>query len=220
MPTQQQATAGQAVYTPRMLRLYDLIVLEVSNRFIWKCPTPRLLQLYNDNITSNHLDVGVGTGYYLDQCRFPTDQPQITLLDMNPNCLQAAATRISRYQPRSRESNLFEPLNLGEAKFTSIGLNYVLHCLPGTMQDKLGAVKHLADLLLPGGVLFGSTLLQGGVTRSWPARQLMRFYNRKQIFTNTADDLTTLEEGFSAIFDSYDIEVVGCAALMRGYRAG
>ncbi|MBI2477144.1 MAG: class I SAM-dependent methyltransferase [Planctomycetia bacterium] len=170
-PTREQAAAGQAVYTPRMLRLYDLLVLGVSNRFIWKCPTARLLQLYNDNVSNNHLDVGVGTGYYLDRCRFPSDQPRITLLDMNPNCLRAAADRISRYSPTCVEGNLFEPLNLSDAKFDSIGLNYVLHCLPGNMQDKLVAVKHLADLLAPGGVLFGSTLLHGGVSKNGAARR-------------------------------------------------
>jgi len=217
-PTQDQAAAGQSVYTPRMLRLYDLLVLGVSNRFIWKCPTPKLLQLYNDNISSNHLDVGVGTGYYLDRCRFPGDQPRITLLDMNPNCLQATATRIARYSPTRREANIFEPLDFGDTKFDSIGLNYVLHCLPGTMREKLVAVKHLAELLNPGGVLFGSTLLHGGVSRGWPARRLMDLYNRKQIFSNTGDALETLERGLAEVFDSYEIEVVGCAALLRGYK--
>jgi SAM-dependent methyltransferase len=215
-PTREQATAGQAVYTPRMLRLYDLLVLGVSNRFIWNCPTARLLQLYNDNISDNHLDVGVGTGYYLDRCRFPSDRPRITLLDMNPNCLQATAARISRYSPVCRQANIFEPLDFGDAKFGSIGLNYVLHCLPGTLQDKLVAVSHLADLLTPGGVLFGSTLLSGGVSRGWPARRLMEFYNRKEIFSNTGDDLATLEQGLAELFGAYDIEVVGCAALLRG----
>ncbi|MCB9938467.1 MAG: class I SAM-dependent methyltransferase [Planctomycetaceae bacterium] len=197
-----------------MLRLYDLIVLGVSNRFIWKCPTSRLLRLYNDNVSANHLDVGVGTGYYLDRCRFPIEQPQITLLDMNANCLQAAAARISRYSPTCYEGNIFEPLNLNGAKFDSISLNYVLHCLPGTMPDKLVAVKRLAELLTPGGVLFGSTLLYGGVPRSWPARRLMDFYNRKQIFTNVDDDLNTLQAGCAAIFETSEIEAVGCAALM------
>jgi ubiquinone/menaquinone biosynthesis C-methylase UbiE len=217
-PTAEQAAAGQAVYTPRMLRLYDLIVLGVSNRLIWKCPTPRLLRLYNENVSDNHLDVGVGTGYYLDRCRFPSDRPRITLLDMNRNCLQAAASRIARYSPSCHEANIFEPLKIGGEKFDSIGLNYVLHCLPGTMRDKLVAVKHLADWLNPGGVLFGATLLHGGVSRGWPARRLMHVYNRKRIFSNAEDDLAALEKGLSEIFDSHEVEVVGCAALMRGSK--
>ena len=53
--------AGQAVYTPWTLDLYDLVVLGLSNRLIWKCPTQRLLDLYNENVSDRHLDVGVGT---------------------------------------------------------------------------------------------------------------------------------------------------------------
>ncbi|MGJ0512633.1 hypothetical protein [Methylocystis sp.] len=44
MPTTtEQIHAGQAVYTPNMLAIYDVLVLGLSNRWIWKCPTPRLL---------------------------------------------------------------------------------------------------------------------------------------------------------------------------------
>ena len=84
-PTIDQAEAGQAIYTPRTLRLYDPLVLGISTHWIWKCPTAELLAFYNDHITANHLDVGVGTGYYLDRCRFPTDSPRVALLDMNVN---------------------------------------------------------------------------------------------------------------------------------------
>ncbi len=37
----QDVVAGQAVYTKAILAMYDLLVLGVSNPFIWKCPTPR-----------------------------------------------------------------------------------------------------------------------------------------------------------------------------------
>ena len=57
--------AGQAVYSPRVLRTYDLFVLGLSNRLIWKCPTKKLLAFYNEHVSGNHLDVGVGTGYFL-----------------------------------------------------------------------------------------------------------------------------------------------------------
>lgn len=75
--TAEQVTAGQAVYTKRTLALYDILVLGISNRLIWKCPTARLVDHYNTHLTANHLDVGVGTGYFLDRCRFPSATPQI-----------------------------------------------------------------------------------------------------------------------------------------------
>lgn len=68
----ERAVAGQAVYTKRVLHVYDLFVLGFSNRFVWRCPTPALLAHYDRHVTANHLDVGVGTGYFLDRCHFPS----------------------------------------------------------------------------------------------------------------------------------------------------
>src|SRR5262249_7044284 len=68
----EQVAAGHAVYTKRMLTVYDFVVLVISNRLIWKCPSRRILELYNRHVTGNHLHVGVGTGYFLARCRFPS----------------------------------------------------------------------------------------------------------------------------------------------------
>jgi hypothetical protein len=73
----EQVAAGHAVYTKRMLGIYDFLVLGLSNRLIWRCPTQRLIEHYNRHVTSNHLDVGVGTGYFLDRCRFPSAAPRV-----------------------------------------------------------------------------------------------------------------------------------------------
>jgi len=212
-PTREQVEAGQAVYSQQTLRIYDLLVLGISNRWLWKCPTRELLAIYDQNVSSNHLDVGVGTGYFLDHCRFPTASPRVALLDMNANCLAAAAARIERYSPEQFTANILEPLQIKATKFDSIGLNYVLHCLPGTMQEKSVALDHLKKLLNPGGVLFGSTLLQGGLRRSWAARRLMNFYNRRHIFSNTADDVAGLEQVLGERFAAVDLHVIGCAAM-------
>ncbi len=40
--TREQIEAGQAVYTKRTLALYDMVVLGISNHFIWKCPTRQI----------------------------------------------------------------------------------------------------------------------------------------------------------------------------------
>lgn len=64
--TSDMTHAGQAVYSSINLKLYDLIVLGISNRFIWRCPTRDILALYDTHVTDDHLDVGVGTGWYLE----------------------------------------------------------------------------------------------------------------------------------------------------------
>jgi hypothetical protein len=209
----EEVDAGQAVYTPGVLRLYDLLVLGLSNRFIWKCPTPRLLAHYDAHVSGNHLDVGVGTGYFLDRCRFPVAEPRVALMDLNENALRFAARRIARYAPKTYRRNVLEPIPFDAEPFDSIGVNYLLHCLPGAIIEKAVVFDHLKPLMREGTVLFGSTLLQGGVDRSAAARRLMAFYNGKGVFSNERDDLDGLRSALEARFRDVSIEVMGCAAL-------
>jgi len=211
--TNAQIHAGQAVYTPKMLAIYDVLVLGLSNRWIWKCPTPRLLAHYDRHISGNHLDVGVGTGYFLDRCHFPTPTPRIALMDLNRDALRFSARRIARYQPEIYVRNVLETIDFDGAKFDSLGVNYLLHCLPGDMATKARAFDFLSPLMNPGAVVFGSTLLQDGVERSFAAQRLMAFYNSKGVFSNTQDDLATLTRELEKRFDAVSVETVGCAAL-------
>ena len=79
---------GAAVYSRPVLAIYDLFVLRFTNTFVWKCPSSHILEFYDHNVSDKHLDVGVGTGYFLDRCRFPSTTPQIALMDLNENSLQ------------------------------------------------------------------------------------------------------------------------------------
>ncbi|GAB3345788.1 class I SAM-dependent methyltransferase [Lysobacter tyrosinilyticus] len=208
-----EVEAGQAIYTKRTLGLYDFVVHGVSNRFLWKCPTQRLEQLYNDHVSANHLDVGVGTGLFLDRCRFPSPSPRVALMDLNADTLQYAAHRIARYRPESYRRNVLEPIALDAPKFDSVGLCYLLHCVPGSIAEKAVVFDHLKALMNPGAVLFGATLLQGGVTRNLGAQRLMEAYNRKGVFCNREDDLEGLRRALAQRFSEVSVEVVGCAAL-------
>jgi Methyltransferase domain len=208
--------AGQAIYTPRTLQLYDLIVLGISNKFIWQCPTQRLVDLYNSNITGNHLDVGVGTGYFLDRCQFPSSTPRIALMDINTNALEFAARRLVRYQPGRYCQNVLEFITLNVKKFDSVGINYLLHCLPGSIESKAIAFDYLQTMMNPNAVIFGSTLLQGNVSRNWLAKSLMGVYNSKGIFSNQDDDLEGLVRSLNNRFRDVSIQVVGCVALFSG----
>lgn len=214
--TQDQVEAGQAVYSKGLLAVYDLGVLGFSNQFVWKCPSRRMLVLYNQHVSANHLDVGVGTGYFLDHCRFPSETPRLALLDLNPNCLDAASRRVARYKPEVHRANVLEPIEDNIPRFESVGMNYLLHCLPGTIRSKAVVFKHLKALLTPRGILFGSTLLMGGVERNWLARRLMARYNAYRVFTNTHDDLEGLRWALSQHLSDISVEVVGCAALFSG----
>jgi len=214
--TAEPVEAGQTVYTKRTLAAYDFVVLGLSNRFLWKCPTQRLLDHYNQYVTTNHLDVGVGTGYFLDRCRFSSPTPRIALMDLNCDALDFASQRIARYAPETYRRNVLEPISMDGGKFDSVGINYLLHCVPGSIESKSVVFDHLMALMNPNAVLFGSTLLQGGVPRTWLAKRLMDAYNKRGIFSNEGDDLDGLKRAFGGRLRDISVEVGGCAALFAG----
>lgn len=185
----------------------------ISNRFIWKCPTRYLLDHFNHHVTANHLDVGVGTGYFLDHAQFPSQAPRLALLDLNSTCLELTAKRVTRYAPISYQANILEPLNLETSTFDSISLNYVLHCLPGTLELKTNAFDHLKNMLNPGGVVFGGTLLMESTQRNWKATKLMRAYNAKGIFSNAEDREEELREVLTSRFSDVALTRQEYAAL-------
>jgi ubiquinone/menaquinone biosynthesis C-methylase UbiE len=205
--------AGQAVYSPAVLAIYDMYVLGFSNRFIWKCKTEFLLQNYNKNISGNHLEIGVGTGFLLDRCRFPVAAPRVTLMDLNKNSLQVTSKRLKRYAPTSFRQNVLEPFSLGATKYDTVGINYLLHCLLGNIQSKAVVFDNVIDVLNRGGVVFGSTLLQSGVPMGVLARKLMGIYNQRGIFSNVNDGLKELDDVLSSRFSQHSITLCGCAAI-------
>jgi hypothetical protein len=213
------AYRGQAVYSPGLLRVYDLLVLGLSNRLLWRCPTSRLLRHYDEHVASVHLDVGPGSGYFLDRCRFPVPDPEITLLDLNPNSLRFAAKRIERYAPRLRQANVLEPFDLGDARFGSVAMTYLLHCLPGTIADKAAAFRHVKPYLADDAVVFGATILSGGVRHTRPSRAVMALYNRNGTFGNAADDRAGLERVLADEFATHRVEIHGAVALFSAQAA-
>ncbi|WP_267358669.1 MULTISPECIES: class I SAM-dependent methyltransferase [unclassified Methylobacterium] len=205
--------AGQAIYNPRTLQIYDLVVLRLSNPLIWRCPTARILDLYDRHVGLAHCDVGVGTGWYLDRCRFPTPRPRVGLMDLNADSLACAARRIERYRPETYRIDVLGTVAAGIAPFDSIGMTYLLHCLPGDIAEKAKAFDTVRPCLRDDGVVFGATILAGGVPTTTAARALMRVYNRKGVFSNAADTLPELRAALDRRFRSADITVVGCVAL-------
>jgi SAM-dependent methyltransferase len=203
--------AAQAVYTPLTLPLYDFVVHGLSNRLAWRCPTQKLTDLYRRNLSSRHLEAACGTGLFIDRAD-PAAFERLVLLDLNPHCLAHSAARLARYRPELRLANLLEPLELGDQTFDSIGLTYVLHCLPGKLTQKLASIDHLRPCLREGGVLFGATILGQGVPLNPAARALIALYNAKGVFNNRRDDIDALERGLRDRFRKVEVETIGCVA--------
>jgi SAM-dependent methyltransferase len=216
--TDGDASKGAAVYTPLALALYDLAVLRISNSFVWECDSHVLLDFYNQHISDKHLDIGVGTGYFLDKCRFPSTAPTIALFDLNPHSLARSAKRLRRYNPSCYLGNALQRIDISMSGFDSISLNYLLHCLPGNLASKSIVFEHVKPLLRDGGVIFGSTILGEGVRHNPLAKKLMKIYNAKGIFSNLSDRRSDLESGLKAHFDEHTIHIAGCVALFSARR--
>lgn len=209
--------AGQAVYSKKVLSIYDIWVLGVSNHYFWKCPTRCISGQFIDLVSANHLDVGVGSGYYLKR-HLPTETKRIALLDLNKNSLAATSKAIRSFKPEVYCRNVLEPLALDCDRFDSVSVNYLLHCLPGNMSEKGIIFSNLKQVMNEGGVLFGSTILGKGTEKNAMARKLMAVYNKKGIFSNESDELDALSSSLNENFFDVKVEVIGSVALFSGKK--
>lgn len=214
--SQQHFWASHAIYTRLFLAAYDRLALGLMSRLVWKCQSEDIVELYNKHVSSNHLDVGVGTGYFLDRCRFPAPDPRLVLVDINSTSLAFARKRLARFSPQVYCYNALEPVDIEGPRFDSIAVNHLLHCLPVTMQAKGTVFEYLKALLNPGGVLFGITLLYGGVERSSLATYAYYWLNLMGIMTNRHDDVEGLKKNLELHFTESNLEVIGCGALFWG----
>jgi len=213
----EDVKAGQAAYTPLTLKVYDWFVLGFSNRYLWRCPTSELEALYDRNVSAHHLDIGVGTGYFLDRASWPAGTPNITLVDLNAHSLNAAAGRIARYAPEKCAANALEPLPL-ETTFDSVGLCYLLHCVPGAIPEKAVIFDHLLPVMSDGASVFGATIVQGDAPRSGPAEALMNVYNRKGIFSNTHDTYADLKAELEKRFVDVRLTRHGAVVVFEAHK--
>lgn len=176
MPEQSIETpwSSHSLFFRGFLSIYDWLALGFCCRFIWHCRSGYILRFYNQHVSVNHLDIGAGTGYFLDKCHFPVKHPRLVIIDINPRSLAMAQRRLKRYHPRVYRRDVLEPLSLEERGFDSISVTHLLHCLPGNMEAKGAVFRHILPLLNPGGVVFGSTFLYQGIHRSIPASLTFR----------------------------------------------
>lgn len=210
------AYAGQKVYTPWSLKIYDPLVLRFFGPVVWRCPTGRLVEHYDRHVGRRHLDVGPGTGYFLERARLPADA-QVVLLDPNPDVLAHASRRLAHLAPSVIEADVCVPF-ADDRRFDSAALNYVLHCLPGPMSRKAAAIRNVAAVLEPDGVLFGATVLGTPELHTLVSGLALRENNRRGIFDNLSDTEDGLREILSDAFAAVDVEVVGAVAIFSAAK--
>jgi SAM-dependent methyltransferase len=109
MDRDDPAYRGQAGYNPFLLAIYDPFVLGFMARAVWRCPTPPVVARYRQHLGRRHLDVGPGTGYFIEQAAPPVGS-EVTLLDPNPNVLARSSHRLAAMHPTTIEADAMKPL--------------------------------------------------------------------------------------------------------------
>ena len=211
MERDDPAYAGQREYTPFFLRIYDPLILGIFTRVVWRCPTTRLVEGYRRHLGHRHLDVGPGTGYFLERAGMPDGSP-VTLLDPNVHVLDHASRRLQRLDITTVEADVCKPLPV-HGPFDSAALSGVLHCLPGPLSRKAAAVANVAAVLAPTGVLFGASILGLTGRHTWLSRSMLMTNNRRGTFDNLGDTEEGLREILEASFERVELETVGAMAI-------
>ena len=212
MDRDDPAYAGQRDYGPMLLRLYDPIVVAHVSRIVWRTPPGSLTDRFRERVRPNHLDVGPGTGYFLDKSGLP-DGSEITILDPNPNVLKHVSKRLAdRFKVTAVEADVLKPLPV-TGPFDSAALHLVIHCLPGPLERKQLAVNNVAAVLAPDGVFFGASVLGIPGPHTRLARGVLKVFNKQGGFDNLGDTEEALRTMLGTAFEQVTFETMGSVAV-------
>ena len=222
MDRDDPAYRGQADYSGTLLRLYDPLVLGPISRYVWRAPAELGVQMYRQHIRPNHLDVGPGTGYFIDHADLPAGS-HVTILDPNENVLRHVTRRLRHLEVTAIQADVLKALPV-KGPFASAGLNAVLHCLPGPLDRKAVAIANIARVLSPDATLFGATVLGRSARHTRAGRAMLAAFNRRGAFDNLDDTEAGIAEILRRSFSEVTIETIGGLALFTatgsGARAG
>jgi hypothetical protein len=209
---------SQRFFNRTSLFFYDFFLYGVISRFAWGCTIAQLDAHYGKYVTRNHLEVGVGTGFLLNRVQFDVPHPRLALMDLNSECLASTKLKVLRYAPETYIQNLLEPIRHNIGRFDSIGINYVMHCVPGSFKEKCIAFSHLQVLLSDDGVLFGTTVLAENIDKNWLAKPFMGLMNGLGVFNNRRDNAEDLKACLETQFQLIEFEIVGVVAFFAVKR--
>ena len=201
-------------YSNLGLRAYDGLVMYGLLTHVWGCKPSDLVDHYRRHVTSNHADIGVGTGYCLDRCGFAFHDPRLALIDLQSNCLTYTARRLARYRPQTYVRDVLAPIGaLPGGAFDSIALGGVIHCLAGDLHEKARVFDNIAALGRPGTKIFGYTLVSDQISARARRRAVHRLLNALRVVDNDNDRESDLRRELSSRFIGCRVESIGCMAL-------
>ena len=114
---------------------YDYFVNNINCKYIWKCDQRYIKKLYAHNITNKHVEIGPGTGYFIKKYQFRN----LHLIDINQDILNNSKKNLTNncQNIKIHNKNIFEINNKINEDISSVGLSYVLHCIPNNLDISL-----------------------------------------------------------------------------------
>lgn len=211
----QKVKQAANVYSKPLLWVYDFIVYKLATPYMLHCPAQLILEHYNNNIRLNHLDVGVGTGCLLKDCKHFKDMKRLAIMDLNPNSLEKSKNLLKEQRPEVYQANILESFVTTSIDFDSIGINYLLHCVPGSFEEKEVIFLNLKEHLSADGILFGCTVLGKGINNALHTKLFLKLYQFIGIFNNEKDTQEELKKTLARHFKYCEVSIVGNVAFFR-----
>lgn len=205
------------IYSVKILKIYDFWVLKISNSFAWKCNTQtHLVPFFRKHMKKEHMDIGVGTGFYL---RNIDPYTELTLCDINLNSLFHARKKSSCSDVRILKHNIIDKFSDDVSKkYNSVSLFYVLHCLKGNLHEKCKIFDNIVETLKDDGVFYGATILGVSASHNTFGKILIKKYNSSGVFGNYLDNEQELRYELEKRFSNVNIIVIGTVALFEAKK--
>ena len=205
---------GQKTYTKKSLFFYNFRVLFFNNTFVWRCSTKNLLDQFRRYTSCNHLDIGVGTGFYLEKVK--DKLVDVDLMDLNNNCLNQVSYVLKDKTPNAYKIDILKDIEEKfYDKYDSVSFNYLIHCLPDNNNKDL-VFKNVSRMLKPNGVAFGATVVNDYKNKL--AVKVSKKYNRIGKFDNEKDTYSKINEYLKSYFKDYKITQIGSVCLFSMKR--
>lgn len=209
---------GTWIYATPVLGLYDRLVPGLLKPQVWQCPSSRLVEQYRRNCGPVHVDLGPGTGFYLERQMSEREFSRLVLVDARESCLRHAGRRLQAAKPERVRLDMTcqqPPLRIPVESADSVAASFLIHCLPRGLADAGALAGEAARLIGQRGVFFGSTLLPQPAASRLVSRSCTSLFNRIGIFGNRDDSRRGLVSLLESRFARVQIEMAGCVALFR-----
>jgi hypothetical protein len=193
----------------KSLKFYDYLVNDINCTYAWRCHKSNIFENYKNNIKTNHLEIGPGTGYFLKN---NYNINKLYLMDINEDTLNFSKNNLSlNYQVETINHNIFED-KLEIKDLDSVGLNYVLHCVPGKLEDN---INNLINNLESNNKInfFGATVVSDKDLQNRLSSIELFFLNKYNIFNNEMDYSKNLIDYLKFNKISFSKKIVGNVVL-------